>query len=200
MSYQFHNITNFEPSKEPFYFFDTNIWLPVLSGQNGGKSNPYVDFFESVIALNQHKGKALRKLKSQKGHQPKIVMTSLLMSEIFNAYMRQIAMKIYYPQRDLKDKQYKKDYRNTVHHANQLSRLKAEFLNYSPYFVLKNDKFGNQITDKEVCNQLQSDADFNDFYYYYMLQEDKIPIVTGDGDFIFQDLKIITANHKLLKL
>lgn len=199
MSYQFHNITDFDAAKEPSYFFDTNIWLAVLSGQNEGKSKPYVDFFESVIALNQHKGKALRLLQKKNRHQPKIIMTSLLMSEIFNAYMRQIAMKLCYRESELPNKQYKKDYRNTEHHAKQLSRLKAEFLSYSPYFRLKNDKFGESVTPKELCNQLQSDADFNDFYYYYMFCEDKTPIVTGDGDFIFQGLKVITANPKLLK-
>lgn len=45
-----------------------------------------------------------------------------------------------------------------------------------------------------------NEADFNDIYYFNLLDHlgENIPIVTHDTDFVFQDHDIITANKKLL--
>jgi hypothetical protein len=200
MAYKYYKIENFDPASRPYYFFDANVWIAILAGENTKKVQPYINFFESVISLNELEGAALKVLIKQKKHQPKIIMTSLLMSEIFNTYMRNVAMRQFYNSREVSTKNYKKDYRKTTDHEHQLKRLKANFLSYKNYFDLKNDKFGTTMTPLAVCNQLLSNADFNDFYYYYQLVDDNIPIVTEDGDFIFQDIEIITDNSALLRI
>lgn len=199
MAYKYYKITDFDPALRPYYFFDANVWIAVLAGRNTINVKPYVDFFEAVINLNILQGKALSKLQKQNKYQPKIIMTSLLMSEIFNAYMRKVAMKQYYPEHEYKNKEYKGEYRKTADHSSQLIRLKENFLSYQDFFELKNDKFGDGITPSEICNQLLSDADFNDFYYYFRFYDEKIPLVTDDGDFIFQGVEVITNNKNLFK-
>ena len=61
------------------------------------------------------------------------------------------------------------------------------------------DDFCN-LNPKEFCKQIGSQADFNDHYYHELFVGKDIPIVTDDGDFIFQDIEIITNNKNLIKI
>ena len=146
-NYNIRSISKFEASAREKYFIDANIWIAVIKGSASSKRNrfkPYVDFFESIIEVNQNiitDPKVLKIWKKQGRFQPKIIMTSMLMSEIFNAYMRRVAMKEYYNKEELKTKEYKRDYRKTKDHANKLKRLKNEFLAYYKYMEIREDDF-----------------------------------------------------------
>ena len=203
-NYNIKKVTDYEAAQRERYFIDANVWIAVLKGvaslQPSNYEMPYVEFFDSIIQLNLLEDRrGLKALKKQGKFQPKIVMTSMLMSEIFNAYMRNVAMKLYYSKEELKRNDYKRNYRNTPDHDKQLKRLKDEFLAFYDYMEIKDDEFSKN-DPKLICSQLKSDSDFNDQYYYYLLTDSNIPIVTGDRDFIFQDIEIITNNNELLKL
>lgn len=91
MTYRIYDIRNVEPQAYPYYFIDTNVWIAELKQASitvGGIEQNYTNFFEAIISLNQLEGKAAKKAKNQ----PKILITSLLLSEIINTYLRRIAM------------------------------------------------------------------------------------------------------------
>lgn len=72
------------------YFFDSNSWIFFLKSQYY-YCDPvgllYASLFSQIITLNT----APKKVKVK----PKIVVTSLLLTEVVNAYMRRIAMREY---------------------------------------------------------------------------------------------------------
>lgn len=212
MAYIIYDIQSTSPDSFPFYFIDSNVWIAQLRSLGTSPNSldePYVNFFEGIVSLNVETNvKVIKKIK----HKPKIIVTSLLLSEIFNAYMRQIAMKLYYYQEgvknglndnaalsDWKNYDFKKDYRITNDYNNQLKKLKKDFLAYNDYIQYRDDSF-NQLGPKSIIESISDTSDFNDFYYYYSLIEEQIPIVTNDSDFCFMDFPIITANPKLLKI
>jgi len=206
MAYLFKKISDCIPGSRPKYFFDANVWIAALKSNASLKidyhEQPYINFFDAVITLNSYDTESipLKKLTKQGLFQPKIIMTSLLMSEIFNAYIKGVAYETYLSQNGLSKNDLKfKDYRQMEDHENQLSTLKSDFLAFYDYMELWDDNFKN-INPKSICTQLGSQADFNDHYYYDLFVDDGIPIVTGDGDFKFQDLEIITNRPNLLKL
>ena len=211
MAYYIIDIRNLNPQTYPYYFFDSNSWIAQLRSLSlTPQSNdlPYLNFFEDMIELNETDDSKNR-VKLVK---PKIIVTSLLVSEIFNAYMRQVAMKVYYTNEGLKmglnkdaaesdwrRYDFKKHYRGTENYRSQLRKLKSDFLAYLSYMEFRDDGF-KALDPKTVIQSISDSTDFNDFLYYYSLVDEQIPIVTNDGDFIFQDIPIITANWKLLSV
>lgn len=204
MAYLIHDINNVDPQSHKAYFFDANVWIAVLKStariSHEYREQPFIDFFEAVINLNTVTDpKLLKKIK----YQPKIIVTSLLISEIINAYMRRVAMKIYFKNQgvDYLTKSFKSDYRQnpSSDYESQLTNLITDFIAFKDYIELWDDELKN-IDPFTILPGLNSDVDFNDYYYYYHFSKKDVPIVTIDGDFIFQDIDIITANPKLLSL
>ncbi len=213
MAYDLIDIRHLDPQNYSEYFIDANVWIAQLQSQNfvaNLRFSPYLDFFEGIISLNiETNPKALKLIKVK----PKIIVTSLLLSEIFNGYLRQVAMKVYYSveatkagchtEEDInkytRKFDFKKDYRPTSDFTTQLKKLKSDFKAYKDYIEFRDDRF-NDIGPITVIDSISNQSDFNDFYYYYSLEVDQVPIVTDDKDFIFQDIPIITANKTLLKI
>lgn len=202
MAYLISDIRLLSPDEFEFLFFDSNAWISAL--KNTGRlsleqhEKPYVYFFEAVIELHSHMGtKRAKKIK----HFPKIVVTSLLLSEIINAYMRRVAMVVYYNslQVNPKDYDYKKHYRKTDDFKKQLKNLITDFVAFKDYISLQDDGFIN-LDPYTILPAMNPENDFNDFYYYYYLMEKNIPIITHDADFAFQDVAILTASHTLLNI
>lgn len=204
MAYLIYDIKSLAPDSYPQYFFDANVWIAELkytaSINNDYHEQPYIDFFEAVINLNSITDpKALKKVKNQ----PKIIVTSMLISEIVNAYMRNIAMKLYFKSLgiDYRTKNFKTDYRqnSAADYEVQLKKLISDFVAFKDYIQLWDDDL-KTIDPFTILPTLNADVDFNDFYYYYLFYGKNVPIVTIDNDFIFQDIDIVTANKKLLPL
>ena len=214
MAYQIKAIESVNPDSYPFYFFDSNVWIAQLQSSinliNDPRLEPYLTFFEGIVNLHTiTDSKLLKKIRCQ----PKIIVTSLLLSEIFNGYMRQIAMRVYYDIQATKDGakapqelkafrsrfDFKKDYRKTDDYKEKLRRLKSDFLAFRSFIDFRDDRFV-ELDPQTLIREINQDSDFNDFYYYYSLAAEGVPIVTDDGDFIFQDIPIITNNPKLLKV
>ncbi|HEY2581636.1 MAG TPA: hypothetical protein VGI43_07510 [Mucilaginibacter sp.] len=199
MAYLISPINGYLPDSNPLYFFDANAWIAAL--KSTGNINldfhekPYVDFFEAIVALHTHKGTPYqKKIKNF----PKFVMCSLLLSEIINAYMRQVAMKVYYKNNQAKYS-FKQDYRKTADYSAKLKSLISDLMAFRDYIEVLDDDF-KKVDPFSIIHLLNADNDFNDFYYFYYLHGKGIPIVSHDSDFAFQDLPIITNQKNLLGL
>jgi len=203
MAYRIRDIAKVEANRYPLYFFDANIWLFILKplAHASVDEKYYRNFFEEIIELQFAPATSRRR----KPVRPKIVVTNLLLSEIINAYMRHISMYIFFRMRneDPHQKSFKRDYRDGIgkeNYSKELKRICSDLISYKDYFVIKDDGLCN-IDPLYLLQQLPSiNSDFNDFYYYELCYDNKIPIVTDDRDFIFQDLDILTRNRRLLQL
>ena len=108
MAYHIININKHTPELREFYFLDANVWIAVLeslaNSTIGAYERPYIDFVEAVVVLHSYDDpKLLKKIKNQ----PKFVMTSLLLSEIINTYLREVAMKNYFGKDNYKKYNFK---------------------------------------------------------------------------------------------
>ena len=176
------------------YFIDANAWIGYLEKQHLGKSpkyEKYIAFIDEIVRLNQ-------KQNPQKTP-PKIAITSLLLSEIINRYMRDIAMKLFFGD-NYKEKNFKKDYRNTTNYKQKLADFIETITGFESAYILLNDDFNNIDLLAKLEDLKQNGGDFNDFYFYEIIKKNNIPIVTNDADFKdYPDIDIITNNATLLE-
>ncbi len=61
------------------------------------------------------------------------------------------------------------------------------------------DEF-NALEPLKLLANLTDKYDFNDFYYYNLLKNKNITVVTDDGDFKFKDIEIVTYRYELINL
>jgi hypothetical protein len=204
MAYLISDISSFPVDNCPYYYCDANVWIAALKhyGLCGADSYelPYQTFIEAIVNLNENNDpKLVKKIKNK----PKIILSSLVLSEIINSFMRNVAMKAYFGGIDeYKKYDYKKDYRDnpSSDYKNQLTNLCTDISSFEDYTILENDDFINLNPFNWITQLSSIDADFNDLYYYQYLKGKAIPFVTHDKDFKFQNLHVITANHNLLRL
>lgn len=200
------DITKVQPTSYSYYFFDANCWITNLlyiSGtptelQQRNEHKKYRNFFSQVVTA------AIKPPITQKTVtvSPKIVLTSLLISEIFNAYMH-LKFSVYQKTTPGCTK-FKTHYRQTHDYEKHSKNLASDFAAFEDYVVIESD-YIDQIGPFTIFQLVSQVNDFNDLYSYYQLMEIKktrpsIAIVTDDADFVFPDIDIITANHNLLKL
>lgn len=193
-------LTDKYPESYSHYFFDSNVWLAFLKYNHKNDKQkrfiPYIDFFEGVVQLNSISNpKVLKKVVNV----PKVIMTSMLLSEIINTYLRVVAMPSF-----LKCKpgegNFKRDYRNFVHsdYDKQLKILLDDIQAYSFMYEFLSDSFID-LNPMSLINHLNRKLDFNDLYYIKLMEKHKIAIVTDDGDFDSHNIEVLTANHNLLQ-
>ena len=240
------NIKNYYPeavSNRELYFFDTNVWLYILNpGFEKKIGKDYLDFWASLVELH------LRKQNTK--FKPKVVMTSVLFSEILHAHIKKRMLPNYLKQEwksnrvyweaqyyaskkytgkseketpNIDFKQFKHwfiqstftknggnfygflHYKKTIHFKNHLGYLNARFKQASPYTEVGKHISFNYETMVDIISKfknggIDTNAGVNDYYFYYYCRKLGIPLVTNDRDFACQDLRIITANEKLLAL
>jgi predicted nucleic acid-binding protein len=116
MSYQ-NNITRLSNSRvEPIkYFIDANVWIYSTQNTSSLKywENKYADFFFDIIDSNLDP-------------KPKIILPSLLISEIINTYLRQVALKEYKKivgASSVPPDYFKREYRPTQHTKINLNKF-----------------------------------------------------------------------------
>lgn len=199
--YDIKRLGNFKPDLRPYYFLDANIWIYCLHPKREvlkPEEKAYLDFFEKIV-----KYQLLREQPNtdKPANYPKFVMTGMLLSEIVNAYMRQVAMRIFYETQGVesKKKDFKRDYRKEGDYEKQLKLLISNLKSYESLLDFRDDNFASSDPFKMLHSlQLFGNCDFNDFYFYQMLKLDAIPIVTHDNDFRFSGIEILTENPRLL--
>lgn len=201
MAYSISKVSDVDPQSNNFYFFDANIWIAAIKQNQYNiidkRIQPYIDLFEAIVSLNNITDpKIIKRLKFQ----PKIIMTSMLLSEIINAYLRKIAMVSFF-NNNTNGYEFKRDYRENVHsdYEKQLKNMISDIQAFSFMLHFLDDDF-NAIDAFTIFPYLNRKIDFNDFYYYKLMKLHNIPIVTDDKDFNFEDILIISSNQTLLQL
>ena len=206
MSVKILDITKVNPASYQYFFFDANIWITNLLNVSGKlpqvprpQSTKYCHFFSEVVKL------ATRPPITQKTVppvRPKIVVTSLLVSELFNAYMH--LMFDVYRKTDPACTVFKKHYRGSDDYEKQMRILASDFEAFREYVHIESD-YIQEIDPYTIFQCVSPVNDFNDLYSYYQMIEvqktrNPIAIVTDDADFVFSGIDIITANSTLLNL
>ncbi len=185
MSRNILNIETYTPTQNDRLFFDADIWLYLFSPIGNYKRDiikKYDGFLKNTIEANAS-----------------IFISSLILSEFFNAYARKEfnILKNKYPQ---KYKNFKTDFRGTKEYSALMTEIKSivktKILKISKRI---DDGFGS-IDLEKVFTDIDK-ADFNDKYYQELLQGKNIKIVTNDYDFAetSKDIAVITANHRALR-
>jgi len=191
------DISKIGPADFPLFFFDTNVWIAILkyfgSIQNNPREEAYLKLFESIVEMYQTNS------IYSKSHLPKIVLTSVLFSEIITTYLRKIAMPRYFNKEDCSGIDYKSAYRDNPlsDYKNQLQILKDDLKCFKEYTKLFSDEF-DKIDPFGWFNQMPLRIDFNDFYFNKLFSNTKICIVTDDIDFYTSEMTVVTNNRKLL--
>ncbi|MBI4930503.1 MAG: hypothetical protein HY841_07060 [Bacteroidetes bacterium] len=216
----FNNIKNIAEYTLPqigqneYYFFDANVWIYILFYGNKADAPetiaPYIDFFDKVVSLNLSREKIFK-------HRPKIVMTSVLFTEIVGTYLVKRAKEAYCIQQweekkeELIEKYKNKrlfiykydinDYRETEHYKTQCDFLLIRFNQYSNYIhPVIPDFSSKKMTRILSLYRKYNFCGINDFYYYYLCMDKGWTMVTNDSDFKFTSIRIITNLKKLLDL
>ena len=199
MSLIIKKIKGLDPHTYNFYFLDANVWIASLKNNKYNnadlKEKQYIDFFDAIIQLNV----LSQSLPKKKINPPKIVMTSMLLSEIINTYLRKIAMKLFF--NDNKYHEFKKEYRDEIYsdYNKQLKHITTDILAFKDFLHFIDDDFSTIGFDNLLCS-LDKKNDFNDLYYYKLLKNKNIAIVTEDKDFCYEDIPIITDSEHLKRL
>ena len=179
------------------YFVDANVWIYSIQGDvvlNHWQKR-YSDFFYGII-------------ESSLDPKPKIVMPTMLFSEVLNTWIKRFAMDEYQTQNpiDIGRKNpfsFKRDYRPTQHYKDNYEKICDDVTSMKDSILFINDS--TVVTNPPMyISPVVGPFDFNDYLYYQICREfqksSPITILTNDGDFQISDIPIITANKTLLSL
>ncbi|MGB3183619.1 MAG: hypothetical protein WBB45_19670 [Cyclobacteriaceae bacterium] len=185
------------------FFLDANVWLTYLIYDDSGfgdvrrshdSDDVYNNFFGELLEESGNKD------------EPLIILTSLLISEIYNRYMK-LGYDAYIKESGKKsnDFKYKRHYRKRrCDHFNRTHRtLKRKIKNLQDFVYIADDCF-EKAEPMKLLQSLSPAHDFNDLYYHRHIQimaesqSKPVAIVTHDGDFNFKDSHIFTENSYLL--
>lgn len=188
-------LSNYTLIQSTNYFVDANVWLYALQGDDLLEwwSKMYSDFFYKIV-------------ESDIEPRPKILLPSLLFSEILNTYLKLIALPEYKTINGIPENasfQFKKDYRPTIHYKDSYEKLCDDILSLKSLLIFLDDK--SIITNPPLYLTPAVDPfDFNDYFYYQICREfrkdNSVTILTNDSDFQIKDIPIITLNKTLLRL
>ncbi|MBU0701452.1 PIN domain-containing protein [bacterium] len=180
------DIMTYNPNKDDKFFLDANIWMYLFC--------PIGDYGKDTVT------KYSAFLKKAIQSKSPIFISSLVLSEFFNAYVR-LEFNILKSNAPLRYQDFKRDFRKT----DDYQRLMVDIKTTVKTQILKvskrvDDNFSNMNLEGLFDNIDQSD--FNDNYYLTMANLEKFKIVTNDYDFAFSratSVPILTANKKMLK-
>lgn len=205
-SYQFIDIKKYQPTPVGRYLFDANIWLLLLKPPSELNSIEfeYSKFMDKISTLQ-----SVQK-KSNKVEFPKIVITSLIISEVYNAYLRNEfnnwkGDKMYEAELT-KDREkienaeklnLKSDFRKSDEYLESMKIFQSDFLAFEEYMQVLDDDAEN-IDVIDIVKHMPANTDFNDYYYYVFAKKKKLAMVTNDKDYVFANLEIITNSPTLL--
>lgn len=194
----YSNITRLSKNTLPSsqdYFLDANVWIYAMQDESLLNSYEilYFNFFYNLI-------------DSQLLPQPKIILPTLLFSEIVNTYLTRVAIKDYKAEQGISQStplDFKKDYRSTNHYRDSYKKICDDIMAFRSSIVFLNDSSVVK-NPPSYLNWNVKEFDFNDFFYYHICKEyqkqNNITIITNDGDFRISDIPIITVHKDILDL
>lgn len=174
--------------EKKYYFFDANLWLKILkpSFNLSPKDKKYLDFFE--------------KFKNHPEH-PKIVVTSLVLSEVINRYLRDVSFKKFLKKKNIINpvvSYYKDTYRTSLDFQSDYISLCEDIKAYQNFYELIADGLATDVRQKDILTSPPINLDFNDLYYYKHALKKGFIIVTDDKDFFVENVEVLTYNEKLI--
>lgn len=183
MKYNIETIKKDTPIKGVF-FFDTNIWIHVVAPTFSSRSEAakYISFFDKVF----------------KSPSAKIAVSSVLVSEIINVYIKRIAFNLYQAESGttISASDFKSRYRPTDHYLNHYEIICDEIDQRKDKFIFLPDPLERlSLNDAFASKRL----DFNDYIFHKLCVESGTTFVTDDGDFLLPDIPILTLNQNLYK-
>lgn len=177
------------------YFIDANVWIYAIQGDVVLENwqNIYSDFFYAIV-------------ESTLDPKPKILMPTMLYSEVLNTWITKIAMNEYKVTNGIPPNanfSFKNDYRPTQHYRENYEKICDDVMTIKDSLLFISDS--NVVTDPPlyICSVIDP-FDFNDFLYYQICKEFQksypVTILTNDSDFQINDIPILTTNRVLLTL
>lgn len=183
-----------QPAPSRLYFFDANVWLQLLSPfKVRPDMQPYVDLW--------------RKLKE--AGTPCVVANAVLVSEIFNRYLRlrfevwksapatitELQKTGLWSNGDKID--YKRHFRPSQACNDYLKLLLATWDETAYLVTYKATEVESTIVPA-MLKKYGKQSDFNDRYYIEFCKAYDLWLVSHDGDFYTGGLKVVTANNDIL--
>jgi hypothetical protein len=190
MAYNIRNLKNHNVIKGE-YLFDSCIWIDRISGADlttkGGFINYYPVFFQNIF----------------NNPDASIVVPSLMISEILNAYLYKVGMANYAEANKLNchtPNFFKEKYRPSSQFDKDLLFVLNEFQSYLYTKKVKiiDDKFNDVFYFEVQSDFLLYKIDFNDLFYYQLAKRNGYKIVTSDKDFFLPDVEIFTLSRPLI--
>jgi hypothetical protein len=184
-------ITNLEPASGGVYLFDANVWLCILDGYyQKNYKKPYLDFFKKFSSKDYEE-------------QPKILLPSLLLSEVINRLIRDVYFNDFKKAQETtpginESKAFKSIYRQDKQFLIDYKIIFQNIKAYQSQIKLIDDNFSGYRL-KDVLKDNSTNLDFNDYLYSKIAKKHSAHIVTDDIDFAGLSLNILTANNKLHK-
>jgi len=183
MASQILDIKSYQPKPTEKFFFDANIWMFLLC--------PLGNYRQHIIAEYDN---FLKKIRIENSS---LFVSSLVISEFFNAYVR-LEFKLW-KNKDSNNKVYN-DFKKTQDYKTWAAKASWDIKN----MMLKisermDDKFSN-IDIKELFSEITI-SDFNDNYYLELAAMEQMIIVSDDGNLPIQKIKspLLTGNPTLLR-
>lgn len=180
------DISQYNPLENDKLFFDANIWMYLYCPIGNYKKD----------TVTRYAGFLKKAIQSKSS----IFISSLVLSEFFNAWVR-LGFNI------LKNKQpkqyidFKKDFRNTKLYKDEVSTIKTVVTKHIMRISQRIDDGFKNISLDELFKEIEK-SDVNDNYYLLMAKLENFKIVTNDSDFAFSrkiTVPILTANKKILE-
>lgn len=191
MAYNYSKADLYSVKQYTNYFLDANIWLKILQPKVNTpyKDTKYRALFEKITANSKCK----------------IVVPSLILSEVINRILREVHFGKYVsniqkvnpgfkPDKDF----YKNIYRPSQEFKIAYSMVCYEIKNYNNSIVLINDGLGTDFKFKHILKDPPSGLDFNDYFYYNLCKKNNYVLVTDDKDFWVEDIEVVTLSSTLI--
>jgi len=177
------DIRNYMPQANETFLLDTSVLIPVFTEMDiAFHQESYAKFFYEILKK--------KKIKP--------VITTLLLSELFNRYL-QFHFKSYCKSNNLPHLNFKRDYRTTSDYTEKMKAIvsiaKEDIF---PFFLKVDDGF--KCIDTEKLLEIDTFYDFNDKMIAGLCISNNYTLITDDADFgqMRKRPKILTANSALL--
>jgi len=167
MGFEVIDISRYSPKNSDLFLFDTSVWMRLFCPLGG-----YHEEEQKAFSL------FLKKIQSSKSS---IFITSLVLCEFANAYLRS-DFKLWQKREGRFNANYKKEFVGTIRYKKTVVIITSVVKNILSICRKESDNF-NVLEINKILNHFQS-IDFNDSYYLELSSKSKFKIVTADYDFI----------------
>lgn len=166
------------------YLVDANVWIELLSprSDSGNAQLNAVDFFYKI-----------------RSSPSRVVVTSTVLGEVINRIIRINFGK--WKIKHNKDKSnfdIKRTYQMHPEYKEDLKILYDDIASYKKGIDFVSDSF-NEINPVEMLDECNHKMEFNDYLYIQIAKKNDYAILTIDGDFLEEGVKIVTPNQVLVR-